>query len=912
MNSTAVVKTRLAFLVIVVLFIITSLFSFNRMNVLNQKTIDMDVSWLPSIVKINGIAVKTSSYRIAELLHVLSLTPQEMEQQEKEMERLTQELATLKKEYEPLISSENERATYQSFLLKYDEYLQASKEALSHSRANENEQAALQSRKSGILFKVFRAELAKLVTLNQVGGAESSRGGNEIFVEAQTVIIIINIVVTIAIFVIMLLIEGWASRTETITVIENDAKYAQASFINRLSIRAKLRAAFLGLAALFMLFTWLSLNRMYLVNQQSTEMEVTWLPAVISVNAVNIATSDLNTAIFKAISSSDANEKMKQGKAIQAMKTMIAEHVQKYEPTINSDEERNIYREFDRKYNEYLAAVDEVLAISRKFTDKPLAVTTDIQTEKDDKPVETTVVESADLSLSQQNEMINTQLQRADMLFNDMSIDLLKLVEFNNKGAKDASHEGDRLYGLSTTVLMGASACVLVLAIFLMVLFEKIVSRPLTRLATIVKEVAGGKVVITKEYTDRYDEVGHIAKAVRDITQTLDTLLRDSAELINAAQMGVLSTRIDAARHPGEFGAIIAGMNQLLAILSKPLVEVAEVMQQLALGNLNKRVEGAYEGDLRTLKANVNRSLDSLVTLLTELSDITKNMAIGDLTHMIEGNYQGDFSALKLNTNQSLKQMKEILTIVVANTEHIALASTQTVSAAEHVSEQSAKQLSALDEVAAAVVETSAAIGQIADNTKRTGELAVSTAELAANGRIQLIKLTEIIEKISDEYKRIEQITTKINRIADKTHLLSLNAGLEAVRAGEHGLGFGFVAQQIGKLAEEASLSARDIGTLIANSSQSVSLSVNTAQQTRIAVENITKAAQESGSAVESISAAITQQSSATDWISEQVSKIQGGGQENAAAAEEIGATMLKLSETIQETHMQVQRFKLA
>ncbi len=915
MNSAALIKTRLVFLVIVLFFIITSLFAFNRMDALNQKSTEMEVNWLPSIVKINAVATTMGNYRIAELLHVFSLVPQEMEQQEREMDRLIQELATLKKEYELLITSENERAIYQNFLIKTDEYLESSKETLDYSRKSENDQAVSQLKKSNILFNAFRIELAKLVELNQVGGEEASRGGNEIFAEAQTVIIIVNIVVIIAIFIIMFLVEGWASRTETSVVIENDAKYAQASFINRLSIRAKLRAAFLGLATLFMLFTWLSLNRMNLVNQQSTEIEVSWLPAVVSINAVNTATSDLNTALFKTISSKDENEKMQQEKSMQAIQTMIAEQLRTYEPTIETDEERNIHREFNRKYSEYLAAINEALELSRKtnkFNDKPLEVTTDTQANEDNKPIETTVVESVELSPAQQDDILSAQLQRVDILFDDMSIDLLKLVAFNNKGAKDSSHEGNRLYELSLTVLMGASTCVLILAIFLMVLFEKTVSRPLTRLATIVKEVAEGKVVITEEYADRYDEVGYIAKAVRGITQTLDTLLKDSAELINAAQMGVLSTRIDAARHPGEFGVIISGMNQLLAILSKPLVEVAEVMQQLALGNLNKRVEGTYEGDLRTLKANVNRSLDSLVVLLTELGDITKNMAVGDLTHVIEGNYQGDFSALKLNTNQSLKQMKEILSIVVANTEHIALASTQTVSAAEHVSEQSAKQLSALDEVAAAVVETSAAIGQIADNTKRSGELAVSTAELAANGRTQLIKLTEIIEKISEEYKRIEQITTKINRIADKTHLLSLNAGLEAVRAGEHGLGFGFVAQQIGKLAEEASLSARDIGTLIANSSQSVSLSVNTAQQTRMAVENIAKAAQESGSAVESISAAITQQSSATDWISEQVSKIQGGGQENAAAAEEIGATMSKLSETIQETHTQVQRFKLA
>lgn len=76
--------------------------------------------------------------------------------------------------------------------------------------------------------------------------------------------------------------------------------------------------------------------------------------------------------------------------------------------------------------------------------------------------------------------------------------------------------------------------------------------------------------------------------------------------------------------------------------------------------------------------------------------------------------------------------------------------------------------------------------------------------------------------------------------------VLSLNAGLEAVRAGEYGLGFGFVAQQIGKLAEEASIAARDIGNLITGSMQSVRLSVTGAQETHSAMEQIAKAAQDS------------------------------------------------------------------
>lgn len=653
---------------------------------------------------------------------------------------------------------------------------------------------------------------------------------------------------------------------------------AQANFVNQLTIKTKLRLAFLTLAVLFSLFAWLALERIGAVNDKSTEMEVNWLPSVVATNAINTATSDLRIAEALHILTTGSTEMMEREKAMEGLTQNIAQWRSQYEPLISSEEERAIYQKFAGKYDEYLTASKVAIEHSRK----------------------------------NENELAAAQLKQSGAIFDDMSADLLKLVKLNNEGAYRASHEGNAIFDLSKNILIGASFGVFILAILLMIIFEKMISHPLSQLTEIIQKLATGDFSTKPTLRHRYDEIGQIAQAVSAITQTLEALISDSIELINATQAGSLSARVESNRHPGEFGVIVSGMNQLLEVLNKPLVEIAEVMQQLALGNLTGRIQGAYEGDLRALKANINRSLDALVGLLAELGEVTDYMAKDDLTHLIDGNYQGEFLVLKANVNHAVTQMQAILKTIVTNTEHVSVGAMQTVEAANHVAEQSAGQMSSLDEIASAVVESSSAVGQIADSAKQGGQLATSTAELATVGRTQLSKLVEIIEQIAAEYNRIEQITGKITRIADKTHLLSLNAGLEAVRAGEHGLGFGFVAQQIGKLAEEASLSARDIGSLIANSSQSVALGVNTAQQTQHAIESIAKSVQESGGAVQAISAAIVQQSAAIEWISEQVNKIQSTGQANAAAAEEISATMKQLADNVQQTYNQVQRFKLA
>lgn len=293
------------------------------------------------------------------------------------------------------------------------------------------------------------------------------------------------------------------------------------------------------------------------------------------------------------------------------------------------------------------------------------------------------------------------------------------------------------------------------------------------------------------------------------------------------------------------------------------------------------------------------------------MAEANQRMAKNDLTKLIAGSYQGDFSGLKANMNQAISQIASSMKLIVDNTDQISVGVKETTMAALNVAKESSQQMSSIVEMASSVTESAASINQISANAKRGNDLAITTAELAETGRVQLLKLSEVIEQIANEYTRIEQITGKITRIADKTHLLSLNAGLEAVRAGEHGLGFGFVAQQIGKLAEEASVAARDIGTLITGSMQSVRISVNNAKETRTAIEQIAKASQDSGGAVQAIAAALTQQSQAIEWISEKVHKVQMSSESNAAAAEEISHTMEQLSQMVNQTNTQVKCFTL-
>jgi methyl-accepting chemotaxis protein len=638
-----------------------------------------------------------------------------------------------------------------------------------------------------------------------------------------------------------------------------------------------LRFVFLAIFSVLVGLGFLLDSQMYAINKKSVELTESWIPSIVYTGAMDAVISKFRMNVAYYPLAKDPAEWEGLDQRMNRLNGELVELRQKYLPVITSEEENKLYLEFSKAYDGYFEGAELAMFYAKKG---------DIES-------------AADL------------IKHDGILFAEVGDALKKLVQLNVDGGYKASLEGTALYAYAQNTMLVAAIALLILLLLLAWSVERTLSRPLAQLTENISSLARGETTVQAGFQDRYDEVGQMAAAVRNIAATLQALSIDSRDLIQAAQEGMLSTRVDAERHPGEFGDIVSGMNQLLEVLSKPLTDVAQVMQQLALGNLQGRMQGAYEGDLRALKANVNRSLETLVAMLEELGGVTRYLASGNLTKTMTGSYQGDFSDLKNNVNQAVLQLKEVLQTVAANTEYTQNATLQTFQAASLVATQTSEQMSALEEVAAVIEETAAAISEISSSARKGNTFATATADLAEKGRLQLATLISIIEKISSEYKLIEQTTVKITRIADKTHLLSLNAGLEALRAGEHGLGFGFVAQQIGKLAEEAAIAARDIGTVIAGSAESVVQSVSTAQETRSAIERIAKAARASGSTVQEISAGIAQQSAAAESLSQQVSKLQSSGEKNATAAEEISRNMQQLAETVQQTATQVQRFTL-
>jgi methyl-accepting chemotaxis protein len=645
-----------------------------------------------------------------------------------------------------------------------------------------------------------------------------------------------------------------------------------------MTIRLKLRLIFAGLAGIFLLFGLLSLHRLSTLNGTITEMESNFLPAIIASNAMNTALSDYRAAQSLHALAQDQGEM----KRIEADMALHISELGKARTTLKAlifaPEGEALLSTYDKDYEEYEQKSKLLVETSRN--------------NDNDKSVELLV--------------------KTEPLFEHISTTLDQLVELKRQQAFDQAKESQTIFVRSQTMTILAGLLVLAFAAGCVVVLERTVARALQTLAQEVARVGEGDFAVTIQGRERGDEIGRIARAVGQTVAAIQGTVGGLNHLIAEARAGNLSERVDPQGFRGEFATLLTGANELVETLTRPLAEVAEVMQKLASGKLEGRITGLYEGELRALKANVNRSLDTLAALLGEVAATARRLAEADLRQGIEGSYQGSFAEVRANVNQALAQLRELATEASAGTQQSSVAAAQTAAAAAQVATSSARQIGVLNEITTAIQEVSGSVTAIASHAATGSTLAATASELAGRGRSELTALVAEVDRIASRHGRIDQITATITRIADKTQVLSINAGIEAARAGSEGRGFGVVAHQIGRLAEEAARAASDIGTIIAEASEGVKSSVTGVAQARTAMERIGSAVEQSGGAAQAIAAAIAQQSAAMQTISQRLDSLGEEGESNAGAAEEISATMEELSRIIHRTRAQVARFTLA
>jgi methyl-accepting chemotaxis protein len=258
-------------------------------------------------------------------------------------------------------------------------------------------------------------------------------------------------------------------------------------------------------------------------------------------------------------------------------------------------------------------------------------------------------------------------------------------------------------------------------------------------------------------------------------------------------------------------------------------------------------------------------------------------LAEGDLSTRVDGDLSPEFQSLKADFETAVSALDEAMHAVERSAGGILAGAEQIARSAEDLSLRTEQQAATLEQTAAAVEELTTAVGKTAQNAHEvTLRVEEASAEAQRSGDV-VSRAAAAMTKIEAQSQQVNQILGVIDEIAFQTNLLALNAGVEAARAGDAGKGFAVVAQEVRALAQRSAEAAKEIKSLITESSRQVGEGVELVGQTGGALRGIVEKVGGIGEMITAIAASTSEQASALEQVNSAVNQLDQVTQRNAA-----------------------------
>lgn len=259
-------------------------------------------------------------------------------------------------------------------------------------------------------------------------------------------------------------------------------------------------------------------------------------------------------------------------------------------------------------------------------------------------------------------------------------------------------------------------------------------------------------------------------------------------------------------------------------------------------------------------------------------------------------------TALSNNSADSMSKITNFSHELSLNISEIAAGSQQEmVEVAESI-----KQFSLLSDKINFIVENAQQIKEVSSNTECLNREGISAIKLLRDKSIENKNIIEVvghrIDTLGEKTSLIGNIVDTITVISRQTNLLALNAAIEAARAGEAGRGFAVVADEVRKLAEQASTASEEIKHIIADIQTEAANAVTAMAATRHLVEEQTTAVENSEASFQKIAQAVT-------GIDKNLDKEYSSIKEIDSSKQEISKSMNTISAVSQQTTASIQNY---
>lgn len=199
------------------------------------------------------------------------------------------------------------------------------------------------------------------------------------------------------------------------------------------------------------------------------------------------------------------------------------------------------------------------------------------------------------------------------------------------------------------------------------------------------------------------------------------------------------------------------------------------------------------------------------------------------------------------------------------------------------------------------IIEYVEATRKITDAARSAVELSSESVNLSETSKRRLEEIVSGMEKIRESSGSISVISEMINDISEQTNLLSLNASIEAARAGQYGLGFAVVAKEVGKLADRSIQEAKSIQKIVTGTVRDIEAELAVVKQASGSMAGVEDAARRVGNAIEGILNLCLKQDSLSNQLTVNMKELAGGSLEISGATTDQSLSMNEILRAVDE-----------